>query len=198
MNVVLDFAGVLFHWSPAALLARVLPGREVTPAEFFEGYDGDWGEFDRGRIDPAPLALRIALRTAVTPDEALRVIEAVPFELRAEATMVQLVEDLAARGAPAWFLSNMPRSYAQVLEQRHPFLARFRGGLYSGRVGMAKPEAAIFDFAAQAFGADPARLLFIDDVLANVHAARAAGWNAERFEDAAQCRAVLARYGIEA
>jgi len=178
------------------LLARVLPGRAITPDEFFEGYEGDWGEFDCGRIDPGPLAMRIAMRTAVSPTEALRVIEAVPFELRAEPAMVQLVEELAARGAAPWFLSNMPRPYAQVLEHRHPFLASLRGGLYSGRVGLAKPDPAIFAFAAQAFGAEPQRLLFIDDVIANVLAAREAGWNAERFEDAAQCRAVLASYGV--
>lgn len=196
MNIVFDFAGVLFHWSPAALLERLLPGSGVTQADFFEGYQGDWAEFDRGRLDPAPLAVRIAMRTALTPTEALGVIEAVPFEMRAEPEMVDLVEELAARGATLYFLSNMPWPYAHVLEQRHPFLAHFRGGLVSGRVGLAKPDPALFSFATPVFGGDPGGTLFFDDIAANVDAARAAGWRAERFESAAQCRAVLAGHGL--
>ena len=196
MNIVFDFAGVLFHWSPAALLERLLPGSGVTQADFFEGYQGDWAEFDRGRIDPGPLALRIAMRTAVTPAEALGVIEAVPFEMRAEPAMVELVDELAARGATLYFLSNMPSPYAHVLEQRHPFLAHFRGGLVSGRVGLVKPDPALFTLATTVFGGDAGGTLFFDDVAANVTAARDAGWHAERFEAAAQCRAVLATHGL--
>ena len=194
-TVVLDFAGVLFHWDPAALIARLLPGRPVTAADFFEGYVGDWNEFDRGLIDPEPLAVRIAMRTALSPGEALRVIEAVPFELQPEPEMVDLVGELAERGAALYFLSNMPRPYAHVLETRHPFLAHFRGGLVSGRVGIAKPDPALFDLATSVFGGDAESLLFFDDVPVNVEVARAAGWRAERYESAAQCRAVLAAHG---
>ena len=63
MNIVFDFGGVLFRWQPRAFLARMLPHRATTPeatealfASVFQGYGGEWAEFDRGRIEPGPLA----------------------------------------------------------------------------------------------------------------------------------------------
>jgi HAD superfamily hydrolase (TIGR01509 family) len=196
LNLVFDFAGVLFHWRPAALLARLLPQRRITPDEFFQGYAGDWGEFDRGAIDAGPLAMRIAMRTAITPAEALRVIDAVPVELQPDADMVALLGELDARDSPLYYLSNMPAPYARALEDRHEFLGWFRHGVYSGRVGLAKPDPAIFAHAETAFGLDPATTLYFDDVQANVAAAQDRGWDAVRWESAGQCRAELVARGL--
>jgi putative hydrolase of the HAD superfamily len=196
MDLVFDFAGVIFHWQPQALLDRLLPGRGVTAADFFQGYDGDWADFDRGLVDPEPLSMRIAMRTDVTPIEAQQVIAAVPEELRPDAEMVALIEELHGRGAALHYISNMPMPYADVLEARWSFLARFRHGLISGRVGLVKPEPAIFERAELAFGLKPAGTLFFDDVQVNVVAASARGWNAVRWESAAQCRAELAARGL--
>jgi putative hydrolase of the HAD superfamily len=195
MDVVFDFAGVLFHWQPQALLDRLLPGRGVSAADFFQGYAGDWADFDRGLVDPEPLSMRIAMRTDVTPVEALQVIAAVPEELTPDAGMVALIEELHGRGAPLYYISNMPMPYAELLEQRWGFLARFRHGLISGRVGLVKPEPEIFERAELAFGLKPASTVFFDDVQVNVVAACARGWNALRWESAAQCRAEFVQRG---
>jgi putative hydrolase of the HAD superfamily len=196
MDVVFDFAGVLFHWQPQALLDRLLPGRGVTAADFFQGYEGDWAGFDRGSIDPEPLSMQIAMRTDVTPTEAQQIIAAVPEELVPDAAMVALIEELHGRGAPLYYISNMPMPYAEVLEARWSFLSCFRHGLISGRVGMVKPEPAIFERAEVAFGLKPSSTVFFDDVQVNVVAASARGWNAVRWESAAQCRAELAARGV--
>lgn len=196
MNVVFDFAGVLFHWQPQALLDQIVgPGR-VSAEAFFEGYDGDWAAFDRGRIEPPPLAMRIAMRTGVNPSEAAEVIAAVPHALRPDAQMVALVDALHARGTALYYLSNMPMAYASVLESEHAFLGQFRHGLISGRIGMAKPEAAIFERAERAFGLRPESTLYFDDVHANVDAAAARGWQAVRWTSAAQCRTELSARGL--
>ncbi len=90
----------------------------------------------------------------------------------------------------------MPAPYADHLEATHGFIGLFRAGVFSARVGMIKPEAAIFAHAAEAFGIDPVDTLFIDDVRHNADAARAAGWQALHFENAAQCEAELAQRGL--
>ena len=63
MNVVFDFGGVVFDWQPHDIVARVLPQHAPTPEaaerlvqHIFQGYGGDWGEFDRGTIEAEPLA----------------------------------------------------------------------------------------------------------------------------------------------
>ena len=51
---------------------------------------------------------------------------------------------------------------------------------------MITPEPEIFALSAQRFGVPPSEWVFLDDHLPNVLAARAAGWRALVFTDAAQ------------
>jgi putative hydrolase of the HAD superfamily len=203
VNVVFDFGGVLFRWEPREFLARLLPHRTATPQDaqalfdgFFEGYGGDWGEFDRGTVEPHVLAERIARRTGLDPAEASAVIAAVPAELQPIPGTVDLLQRLHARGRPLHFLSNMPEPYALHLERTHGFLALFRSGVFSARVRFIKPEPEIFAHAARVLGVVPSQTLFIDDMARNVEAARAAGWHALQFHDPVQCEAALRGHGL--
>ena len=203
MKIVFDFAGVLFHWQPAEMLKRELPRRAVDDASathwtaaIFQGYGGDWADFDRGVVSPEALAGRIAARTGLPVDEVRRVVDAVPAELQPMPGTVALLDRLRRAGRPLYYLSNMPAPYALHLERAHAFVGWFTEGVISGRVGWIKPEPEIFGLAATRFGAAPGELLFIDDVEANVQAARAAGWSALRFDDAAACEVALRRLGL--
>ncbi len=201
--VVFDFACVLFHWKPPELLARLLPHRVPDEAaahrlveDIFQGYGGDWGDFDRGTVEPGPLAERIAARTGLTVAEVRRVIDGVPGELQPIHGTVDLLARLHAQGRPLFFLSNMPEPYAQHLEATHDFLGLFRAGVFSARAKLCKPEPAIFAHCVREFAIDPAQTVFIDDVAYNVAAARAAGWRAVQFVDPAQCAQALRDEGL--
>ena len=201
MHLVFDMAGVLLHWQPHALLQRALVslalderGARAWVPRFFEDFGGDWGEFDRGTIEPPALAERIARRTALPLAEVAAVIDAVPQVLQPMSASLALLRRLRGSGRRLHFLSNMPAPYADVLEATHTELfAQFDDGVFSARVRMIKPERQIFEHAARRFGLDPARTLFIDDAQTNVQAARDAGWQALHFIDAAQCECELAR-----
>ena len=203
MNIVFDFGGVLFRWQPHEFMARLIPQRTQTGADtqaligdFFEGFAGDWGEFDRGVIEVDPLADRIAARTGLGLADVRKVIDAIPHELEPLRDTVALLHRLSGAGHALYFLSNMPAPYADHLEANHEFLGLFRDGVFSARVNLIKPDPAIFAHATQAFGIDPARTLFIDDVAHNVAAARSAGWQALQFRDAADCEAELVTRGL--
>jgi putative hydrolase of the HAD superfamily len=71
----------------------------------------------------------------------------------------------------------------------------FESGVFSSRVQLIKPDPAIFEHAALVFGRAPSQLLFLDDHLPNVDAARAAGWQALHFVDAAQAEAEVLALG---
>jgi putative hydrolase of the HAD superfamily len=101
MNIVFDFGGVLFRWQPHEFLARLIPQRTQTSADtqaliadFFEGFAGDWGEFDRGMIEAGPLADRIAARTGLALADVRGVIDAIPHELEPLHDTVALLHRL--------------------------------------------------------------------------------------------------------
>lgn len=202
MKVVFDFGGVLFDWRPTELLKRALPRRASDDAtarfwvaQIFQGYGGDWGEFDRGTVEPSELVERIARRTGLAPQEVEAVIGAVPAELKPVPATVALLGRLHSAGTPLYYLSNMPAPYAERLEAEHEFVGWFRDGVFSSRVNAIKPEPGIFALAAERFGARPEELLFFDDHLPNVLAARAAGWQSLAFSDAAAAEAALSARG---
>jgi putative hydrolase of the HAD superfamily len=203
MTPVFDFGGVLFHWHPPSLLQRELPQRASDAAsaahwveQVFQGYGGDWGAFDRGALDVATLVPRIAQRTGLALHEVQAIVDGVPHELQPLPDSVALLRGLRDAGTPLYYLSNMPAPYADHLEAQHDFVGWFRDGVFSARVQAVKPERAIFDLAATRFGIAPAELLFFDDVPANVQAARAAGWQAVHFTDAAAAQDALRAHGL--
>jgi putative hydrolase of the HAD superfamily len=203
LNVVWDLGGVLFQWRPAVLLARVLPQRVTDEASarhwqalFFEEYAGDWGEFDRGTVEVEQLVDRIAARTGLSNAEVRAVVDAVPAELEPIAPSVALVRTLRERGHRLYFLSNMPAPYAEHLERTHAFVSQFDDGVFSARVKLTKPDAAMYRLAQERFRIDAAETVFIDDHLPNIVAARRHGWQALHFTEPAATEAALRALGL--
>jgi putative hydrolase of the HAD superfamily len=202
-NIVFDFGGVLFRWQPHEFMPRLLPHRargevatQALVADFFQNYGGDWGDFDRGLVDEVRLAQRIAWRTGMDIAEVQTVIDAVPSELQPLPHTRPLIERLRAKGHRLFYLSNMPKPYAAHLEATQPLSQWFEGGVFSSRVGLMKPEPAIFQHAARSFDLVPAQTVFIDDFALNVKAAQALGWQGIHFLSAEQVEADLAARGL--
>ena len=200
--LVFDFGRVVFRWRPEALVSALIPHR-VTDAEpvrhwveqVFQAYGGDWGEFDRGVVDAPELARRIAARTGLTEAEAAAFAKAAPDELVPLPDTVAWIRRWHAQGRPLHYLSNMPEPFAAHFERTHDFLNLFESGVFSARVKLLKPEPAIYAHAARVFRRAPADLLFLDDHLPNIVAAREAGWEAVHFVDAAQAEAEVVAKG---
>jgi len=193
--LIFDLGAVVFRWRPAAVLAQALPEHAPDAARaqalarlFFQGADSPWGRFDRGLLTLPELLREQAAHTGLTQDEVLNVVEAVPAELQPLPDTVAWIRQLQADGHPLFYLSNMPAPYADHLEAVQPVLRRFRGGIFSARVELGKPDPAIFALALQRFGLLASEAVFIDDHPANVEAAQACGLATVQFVDAAQAR----------
>ena len=200
--LVFDFGRVVFRWRPEVLVASAMPDRATDPAavqhwvaQVFQAYSGDWGDFDRGVVEPAELARRIAARTGASEAEITAIIEGAPQELAPLPDTVAWIRRWHARGRPLHYLSNMPESFAAHFERTHDFMALFESGVFSSRVRLLKPEPEIYAHAAKVFGRAPGNLLFLDDHLPNIVAAREAGWEAVHFVDAAQAEAEVVAKG---
>lgn len=204
MNIVFDLGAVLFSWEPEHLVTTHLgahaPTAEAAAAlarALFQ--HEDWLGFDRGThtLDEAigRMALRLALPTqqlsAMLPIDALHLV---PIT----ATVALLAGLRARRDAGAdlrlYYLSNMPPPHARILEQQYPFMQWFDGGIFSGDVQLVKPQPEIYQLLAARHALEPAQTVFIDDLPANVEAARALGWHAVHCQSPAALRGQLAPY----
>jgi putative hydrolase of the HAD superfamily len=203
LRIVFDFGGVLFNWQPLELVRRYLPRQSVDAvstralvADVFQGFGGDWAQFDRGALDDAELVRRIAVRTGLDAREVAALVDGVPPSLTPKPDTVELLMRLRAAGTPLHFLSNMPLRYAEHLDRTHPeLMSHFRSGLYSSRVRLIKPEVELYELASRTFAAPADRLVLLDDIAANVDAARANGWKALQFTDARSCEQALRSNG---
>jgi len=203
LRIVFDFGGVLFNWQPLELVRRYLPQQAVDAvstralvADVFQGFGGDWAQFDRGVLEGPELVRRIAARTGLPAGDLALLVDGVPPSLTPKADTVELLRRLRAAGVPLHFLSNMPRPYAEHLNRTHPdLMGHFRSGLYSSHVRLIKPEAKLYELASRSFAASADRLVLLDDIGANVQAARANGWKALHFTDARGCEQALRANG---
>ena len=206
MNIVFDFGAVLVNWQPQTLLQAHFPQSASGPSEaaalaqaFF--HHDDWQAFDRGVMLQAEVCRRTAERLALPHDDVHALVSNIADLLTPMNGTVQLLERLRARRQTdtqlrLYFLSNMPEPYARTLERTHSFLTWFDGGIFSGDVRHIKPEPAIYELLETRYGLVPGRTLFIDDLHANVQAARDRGWHAVHFESPEQLEAQLLVHGF--
>ena len=85
-----------------------------------------------------------------------------------------------------------------VLSHYDSLLEMLTPHFVSHEIGLAKPDAAIFEHVTRELGAAPADCLFIDDYLPYVEGARRAGLEAILFTGSAQLVQDLADHGVDA
>jgi HAD superfamily hydrolase (TIGR01509 family) len=194
-NVVFDVGGVLLEWNPPAVIARHYPDPARQAAlrqQIFE--HADWHEFDRGGLTEQAAIDLFAQRTGLSRDETRALMHAARESLTPIDGTIDLLDDLADAGLHLFLLSNMPESTYDYLVGRHAFFAHFKHLVISGKILLVKPDAAIFRHLVEQTGILPGESIFIDDLTANVAAARECGLHAIQFRDPASCRRELRAY----
>ncbi len=196
-HIVFDIGKVLIHYDPHIPFSRLIPD-ETERKWFFDNVcTHDWNiEQDRGRTWAEAEALLI--ETHPTREEHIRAFRKHWHEMvpHAYEDSVAIMEGLIAEGRDVTMLTNFASDTFREAQERFPFLTKPRGVTVSGDVGLIKPDVAIYETHAKSFGLEPAATIFIDDSLANVEGAKAAGWHAVHFTGAEKLRDDLAAYGV--
>ncbi|GAB3083216.1 HAD family hydrolase [Isoptericola nanjingensis] len=193
-TVVLDFGNVLVGWDPYG----AFPGRTRAEVDAWMA-DVDFPALnlaqDAGRSwtdARASLADRPHLQPLL--DEY---VAGFPGTLTGPVPgSAELVDELAAAGVRLLGLTNWSDELFGHAAGAAPATTRMEHVVVSGRVGLAKPDPAIFRHLMVTHDVDPARAVFVDDSPANVEAARELGFHAVRFTDAAALRAALRDLGL--
>jgi putative hydrolase of the HAD superfamily len=186
--IVFDFGEVISRRNPAL---PAMADRLGVPLSRFEEAYWDRDAYDRGGSDASYWELigsslgqsfdSAAVRELTAMDNAGWLDDPV-------ADTVALIDDLAALGVPLALLSNAPVTFARLAE-KEAWAKHFRHLVFSGDLGCAKPDAAIWKHVESVIGSSD--VIFFDDRLSNVEGALAAGWDARLWTSAAAARVEL-------
>ena len=197
MNIVFDLGAVLIEWDPRHLYRKVFADREKMEWFLTNVCHNDWNlEQDRGRSFDDAVAEAISRHPEWEREIKLyrdRWIEMVPGDIPAT---VQILEELHAKGAPLYAITNWNGDTFRITQGRFKFLSLFRDIVVSGDEKMVKPNYKIFDLFCLRNNLDPVNCLFIDDSLKNIKGAQTIGMNTHHFTSPEGLRADLKRRNL--
>ena len=196
MVVVFDIGNVLVRWNPRNLFRKTF--KDEARMEQFLG---------------AALAMDFIALTDIVADFSHAIAErarAFPefarelhlFDERWVETIggpieenVALMRRLKAAGRPVYALSNFASVKFAIARQMYDFLSEFDICVVSGHVGVVKPDPRIYKILFERAGRRPEDLVFVDDSLRNVEAARALGMAAIHYNPGVDLERELEAHG---
>ena len=188
LNLVFDLGQVMIRWEPEALVRRFFPDRCGTDAQAQSlaqtcFRSKAWSDFDAGLLNTDGVALQLAQgmqeplpRVRAMVVDIAHALTPIDASVHLLAQLHQWRQSQKVMGLRLWYLSNMPEPYADHLIEAHSYFHAFDGGVFSGRVKLAKPDPAIYAHAELVLGLVPAHTVFLDDHWPNVQAANERGW----------------------
>ncbi|WP_246843409.1 HAD family hydrolase [Allokutzneria sp. NRRL B-24872] len=193
--IVFDYGEVLSRRS--TMLPKHAEVYGVTEQEFAPAYWKVRDAYDRGQPDLEYWrAVGAELGVEVDEETSAALTEAdISGWLELDPDSVVLLDELAEAGVPLALLSNAPTSFAATVREQS-WAKRFRHLVFSGELGVAKPDAEIWAALLDQLGAPAADCLFLDDRQVNVDGARRAGLDAELWAGAAAIRPRLRELGV--
>ena len=176
-NIVFDIGGVLADYRikefladkgfDAPMIKRILKASVLSPF---------WGQFERGEI---------------TEEETLRGFSSVDPEIESELRLayssvagmltirdysIPLVQGLKDAGFHVYFLSNYSKKAYDECGESLAFMPYMDGGLVSFKVGMTKPDVAMYQRFLNEYSLKAEECVFVDDTAENVEAAKQIGF----------------------
>lgn len=187
----IDFNKVMTHWAGHAGCA---------PAELASRFvvDDSFKHHEVGRIDDAAFFhhLRTSLGIAITDEQFLEGWNAI---FAGEMPGIAPLLANAAKRMPLYAFSNTnPAHVAHISKAYSDVLGHFSELFLSSTIGLRKPDAEAYDHVVKAIGVPASRILFFDDVAANIEGARARGLAAVHVTSTDDVAKALTALGITA
>jgi putative hydrolase of the HAD superfamily len=184
---VFDYGGVLcVDQSVADRAALVAAARPVDVERFWRLYWELREPYDRGTLGSADYWSRLVGRDV---DDGLDAIDVAGWSRPYDDTL-KLVEALAGTSTGLALLSNCPPAMAVAIDAM-PWTDLIPRRFYSCRLGVTKPDPAVYRALLAELAADPGDVTFVDDRPVNVAAATALGLRGLLFTDPATLAADL-------
>ena len=182
--VLFDFGGV-FTASPFTAVADMAVAQGLDPQAFaavmFGNYSQDndhpWHRLERGEVsfDDACVQITAQGQAASLRVSPIELLVKMGSEKIIHQAMIDVARDIKAAGLGVGMITNNVREFSDSWRQMIPVDEIIDQVFDSSFMGVRKPSPAIFQRALAAMAVAPERAVFLDDVPANVEAAKALG-----------------------
>lgn len=196
--LMVDVDGVLVHGRPSdglplfTYLERDLGlPLDVLQQAFFKTH---WVDIVTGRDALEPRLAEVLGRIA--PELTARTLIDYWFEndSRLDHGLLDDLAALRAGGTKMFLATNQEHMRAAYLMGDLGLSSRFDGIFYSAALGHQKPSTEFFRLATERVGLPASEIGFIDDVEANIVAARQFGWKAMQWTSGSRLRDAVAAF----
>lgn len=193
-NIIFDMGNVLIKFVPSHIVGSLgLDSREdeelLLETVF---HSGEWQLTDQGVISEIDLWNSVSLKL---PDHLLGHAREIIFHWDRELVPVPGMEEVVRMckesGKKVYLLSNAGMRQPLYFP-RIPGSQYFDGTVVSALLGISKPDSRIYEYLLFKYGLKADECVFIDDLPANVEAAKALGINTVLFDgDAGNLKRIL-------
>jgi len=197
-GILFDLGGVVIDWNPRHLYRNVF-GDDATRMEFFltNICSTEWNELqDAGRALSEATESRVREYPEWEPEIRAyygRWREMIAGEISGTD---ELLGELSRMRIRLFALSNWSLETFPLISGQFRVLEKFERIFLSGEAHAAKPDRRFYEFALERIDIPKSRLLFVDDNLRNVEAARGLSLSAIHFHDASQLRRDLRAFEL--
>ncbi|SEC10492.1 HAD family hydrolase [Bradyrhizobium erythrophlei] len=167
----IDFEKVMAHWAQHAGCA---------PADLATRFvaDDSFKHHEIGRIDDAAFFANLRRTLGINLTDA-QFLEGWNAIFTGEMPGIAPLLATAAARMPLYAFSNTNPAHVAHFSVIHAeLLGHFRNVFLSSTIGFRKPDAEAYDHVVKAIGVPASRILFFDDLAANIEGARARGLHA--------------------
>jgi len=182
--VLFDYGMVLSGPPDPTAWTRLKQVFHADEPAFHAAYWNHRLDYDRGALTAITYWQAVAgdLHQSLTPTQLAELIAAdTALWTQPNQPMIDWAAALQRANIKTGILSNLGDEMELGILARFPWLQNFAHHTFSHRLGIAKPDLAIYQHAAEGLAVPPSAILFLDDREENILAARTAGMTAIQY-----------------
>ncbi len=198
-TVIFDMGNVLIDFRWAQLFHEMgLSGQRFDRMAKATVLDPVWSEFDRGYwTDEQMLEAFVKNDPGMEKEITQMMNERFTGLLKKFDYTDEWLDSLKAAGYRIYILSNFSAKAFRDCTKELDYVSKADGAIISYKVGLIKPDPAIYRCLLDTYDIDPKEAVFIDDVQENLDAAAAFGITGILFKDRKSAGEELEKLGVK-
>ncbi len=182
-TVIFDIGNVLLRFDNKPYIRRMVKD-EATAKKVYEAVweSGYWNQLDCGHDTDEVFARMLAAGEGIE-NEVRVVFENIGQCMSRMDYAIPWIRRLKKKDYTVLYLSNYSEHVMRAKPEVLDFIPYMDGGIFSCHVNLVKPDVAIYRLICERYALNPKECVFLDDLEANVLAAREVGMKTVHFRD---------------